>query len=80
MTAHSETAQEVLQTLQSAPETGLSESQIQERRAQHGENRLKEKKKKTNLQRFAEQFKDAMILILIALLAALRIKEKKHHK
>lgn len=66
MTAHSETAQEVLQTLQSDPETGLSESQIQERRAQYGENRLKEKKKKTNLQRFAEQFKDAMILILIA--------------
>lgn len=66
MTAHNEDTQKVLQALQSSLTTGLSESQIQERRAQYGENKLKEKKKKTNMQRFAEQFKDAMILILIA--------------
>lgn len=34
--------------------------------ARDGENRLREGKKKTNLQRFAEQFKDVMILILLA--------------
>ena len=65
MTAHSESAQAVIQSLQSDPVSGLTESQVQERRTHYGENRLREKKKKTNLQRFAEQFKDVMILILI---------------
>jgi len=44
---------------------GLRESQAQEKLRRHGENRLREKKRKTNLRRFAEQFKDAMILILL---------------
>lgn len=66
MTAHNEDASKVVQALQSNLSTGLSQNQVQEKRAQHGENKLKEKKKKTNLQRFAEQFKDVMILILIA--------------
>ena len=33
---------------------------------QYGENKLQEAKRKTNLQRFLDQFKDVMILILIA--------------
>ncbi len=66
MTAHNEDALKVMQSLHSDLAAGLTESQVQEKRAQLGENRLKEKKKKTNLQRFAEQFKDVMILILIA--------------
>jgi len=65
MTAHNEDALKVVQSLHSDLTMGLTESQVQEKRAQHGENKLKEKKKKTNLQRFAEQFKDVMILILI---------------
>lgn len=65
MIAHNEYGEKVVQALQSNLTTGLSENQIQEKRTQHGENKLKEKKKKTNLQRFAEQFKDIMILILI---------------
>ena len=65
MTAHNENAQKVVQSLRSDLTIGLTESQVQEKRAQHGENKLREKKKKTNLQRFAEQFKDVMILILI---------------
>ena len=44
---------------------GLSSPQAQERLQQYGENKLREQKKKTNLQRFFDQFKDAMILILI---------------
>lgn len=66
MTAHNEDAQKVAQALQSDPTAGLSERQVLEKCAQHGENKLREKKKKTTLQRFAEQFKDVMILILIA--------------
>ena len=65
MTAHNEDALQVVQLLHSDLTIGLTESQVLEKRAQHGENKLKEKKKKTTLQRFAEQFKDVMILILI---------------
>lgn len=65
MTAHNEDAGKVVQELYSNLATGLIESQVQKKRAQHGENKLREKKKKTNLQRFADQFKDVMILILI---------------
>ena len=65
MTAHNEESGSVVQSLHSDLTIGLTESQVQEKRAQHGENKLREKKKKTNLQRFAEQFKDVMILILI---------------
>lgn len=45
---------------------GLTEAQTAEKRSRFGDNRLQEKKKKSNLQRFADQFKDVMILILIA--------------
>jgi len=65
MTAHNEDAHKVVEAFQSNLSTGLTDAQVQEKRAQYGENKLKEKKKKTNLQRFAEQFKDVMILILL---------------
>lgn len=45
---------------------GLTEKEAEKRLEQQGENRLREKKKKSNVQRFAEQFKDVMILILLA--------------
>ncbi|MCD8382267.1 MAG: calcium-translocating P-type ATPase, PMCA-type [Clostridiales bacterium] len=66
MTFHSTTREEALARLHSDQTDGLSGQQATERLAQYGENRLREKPKKTNLQRFADQFKDAMILILLA--------------
>ena len=66
MTAHNADAMDVVQSLHSDLTTGLTERQIQEKLARHGENKLREKKRKTNFQRFVEQFKDVMILILIA--------------
>ena len=45
---------------------GLSDEVASNRLAENGPNKLKEKKKKTTLQRFIEQFKDVMILILLA--------------
>ena len=66
MTQHHKPTEEILRELGSNAETGLTTAQVEERRAQYGLNKLKEKKKKTTLQRFAEQFKDVMILILIA--------------
>ena len=66
MTAHNMDAKTVVQALDSDITNGLTESQVIELRNRYGANKLKEKKKKTNFQRFIDQFKDVMILILIA--------------
>lgn len=66
MTAHAKTREEVVQELNSDQLHGLSQEQAAEKYALYGENKLREKKKKTNLQRFFAQFKDVMILILLA--------------
>ena len=65
MTPHTISREDLLQELSVSPERGLSAQEAQERLAQYGENKLTEKKKKTNLQRFFDQFKDAMIVILL---------------
>lgn len=66
MTFHQLSSTEVLQELHSSPSTGLNSQQVAERLEQFGENKLREKKKKSNFQRFLAQFKDVMILILLA--------------
>ena len=66
MEAHCKEAAEVLQSLGSNAETGLNTDQIREKQSQFGKNQLRERKKKTQFQRFIDQFKDVMILILIA--------------
>lgn len=63
---YNETKESVLANLGTDQNIGLSTYAVSELQAKHGENKLKEKRKKTNLERFIEQFKDAMILILIA--------------
>lgn len=65
MSHHSKTASSVVQELSSDPVRGLSTDQVQQRQQEYGENKLKEKKKKTNFERFINQFKDAMIIILL---------------
>ena len=66
MIFHHETGETVRQELASSLSDGLSSSQAVQRKQQYGSNRLREKKKKSNLRRFIDQFKDVMILILIA--------------
>ncbi|MBQ7862718.1 MAG: cation-translocating P-type ATPase [Clostridia bacterium] len=66
MLPHSETKTEVLNKLSTNSETGLNIEEIQARKSKYGPNKLREKKKNTTIQRFFDQFKDAMILILIA--------------
>lgn len=66
MQLFSQTKDKVLETFNTDETNGLTQEQVSELRGKYGLNKLKEKKKKTNLERFAEQFKDAMILILIA--------------
>ena len=46
--------------------TGLTDADAAARLARDGENRLREKKKKSMFLRFLDQFKDVMILILLA--------------
>ncbi|MCI6675324.1 MAG: cation-translocating P-type ATPase [Clostridiales bacterium] len=65
MIYYSESIANVVEELSSNPKSGLSGSDIVSLLAEHGENKLNEKKKKTNFQRFLDQFKDVMILILI---------------
>ena len=55
----------IVKELESDAEHGLSSVQVKERMEKFGKNQLKEKKKKTWIGRFFEQFKDAMIIILI---------------
>lgn len=57
---------ELLKELSVDPKKGLDSQEVSIRLDRYGQNKLKEKKKKTTLQRFFDQFKDAMILILIA--------------
>lgn len=61
----SQSKEEVLRLLSTNEATGLTEDKVSELKLKHGPNKLAEKKKKTNLTRFLEQFKDVMILILI---------------
>jgi len=62
----SQTKAEIIKLLGTDEKRGLSQKQVTKLNEKYGPNKLKEKKKKTNLQRFFEQFKDVMILILIA--------------
>ena len=66
MSLHSQSQADVLKQLSVDPAVGLSAAEIAARREKYGENKLREKKKKTTFQRFLDQFKDVMILILIA--------------
>jgi len=63
---YNKSKQDVLRELESNEQRGLELKQVDEKKTRFGPNKLKEKKKKTNIQRFFEQFKDVMILILIA--------------
>ncbi len=66
MISHNETKESVLKHFSSDLSRGLTQEQVLQKREQFGENKLRQKKKKTTFQRFLDQFKDVMILILIA--------------
>ena len=66
MTPHDTDLRDLLTNLQTNAGTGLTGSEAASRLARDGENRLREKKEKSMFQRFLDQFKDVMILILLA--------------
>lgn len=65
MSAYSQNLKEIISHLGTDPQKGLTSQQAAQLFKTHGENKLRGKKKKNNLQRFVDQFKDVMILILI---------------
>ena len=66
LTPYSKKIEEVLSALATNEQSGLTANAVREKQAEFGPNKLKEKKKKTLWARFIDQFKDVMILILIA--------------
>ena len=68
MNYHDKSRDEVILALMTDEKNGLSSDEAKKRLEKYGENKLREKKKKSTLARFADQFKDVMILILLLLL------------
>jgi len=66
LTPYSQKPNELLSELKTNQQNGLSSAEVLAKKEKYGANKLREKKKKTTMQRFLDQFKDAMILILIA--------------
>jgi Ca2+-transporting ATPase len=62
---HQKEIEDIIGELNSSPQ-GLSEDEVGKRLEKYGLNELKEKKKKTPFMMFFDQFKDFMILVLIA--------------
>ncbi len=62
---HSSNIKDLLTFLSVNPSTGLTLEEVSSRLDEYGENKLREKKKKTIAARFFDQFKDVMIIILL---------------
>ena len=60
-----ESAEETCKILETNFNNGLNVEEVSERQRKYGLNELEAKKKKTLLQKFLEQFKDFMIIVLI---------------
>lgn len=56
----------IIEKFQVNPKSGLTNEQVKNNQEKYGLNKLKEKKKKGMFRKFLDQFKDVMILILIA--------------
>lgn len=61
---YTQSAEDVFKTLDVTPE-GLTTAQAKERLEKYGPNKLKEAQKPTLLQRFLDQLKDPMLIILL---------------
>lgn len=65
MVWHAKKSSEVIKELKSNSQTGLSSSEVENRIKEYGLNELKSKRKSNILLKFANQFKDVMVIILI---------------
>lgn len=71
-------AQEEVFDALSTSKKGLTTEEATKRLADYGRNELDEGEKRTMLQKFADQFKDLMIIILLAAAALSVITEGMH--
>lgn len=65
MNPHATSIEKLESHLLTDTSTGLSNEEVQKRIEQYGENKLKAKEKKSFIQRFIDQLKDVMIVILL---------------
>lgn len=65
MNFHSEELEAVLAEVSTDAERGLSKDEVKKRTETFGKNKLQQKKKKSLIAKFFEQFKDVMIIILL---------------
>ena len=76
---YTQTKEQVLESLRTDRQ-GLSAQEAEKRLRQHGENRLKEAEKLTLFQRFVQQLKDPMLLILLAAAAVSAVTNILSHE
>ena len=76
---YTQTKEQVLEGLRTDRQ-GLSAQEAEKRLREHGENRLKEAEKLTLLQRFVQQLKDPMLLILLAAAAVSAVTNILSHE
>lgn len=62
---HHQTPEQIEKELGSDLSLGLTDAQVLKQRETFGENKLKEKRKRTLFERYLDQFKDIMIIILL---------------
>lgn len=74
MNFYSEPLSSVIKELETNAERGLSPELAARRLEQHGANKLDEKAPRTVFQRFIDQMKDVMIIILLAAAAGARLR------
>ncbi|MCW6680424.1 cation-translocating P-type ATPase [Aerococcaceae bacterium NML130460] len=78
LVAYKETAETLVQQLNSNVATGLTQQEAAQRLAQYGRNELEAEEKSTLLQKFLEQFKDFMIIVLLVAAIVSVIAEGMH--
>ncbi|MDO4432609.1 MAG: cation-translocating P-type ATPase [Aerococcaceae bacterium] len=76
--AYKVSSEELVQSLQSDVAQGLTQAEASNRLAQYGKNELQAEEKSTLLQKFLEQFKDFMIIVLLVAAGVSIIAEGMH--
>ncbi|MDO5716738.1 MAG: calcium-translocating P-type ATPase, SERCA-type [Tissierellia bacterium] len=74
---HNKTSMEVLASLNTYAVQGLSNEEVAKRQEEFGWNELREKKKRSFLQKFLDQFKDFLIVVLL-IAAAIEFVAKEY--